>query len=121
MLDGRELRVQMARYGRPSSPTRSSSGRRGGGGGGGSGGRRRSRSRSQCAVVRAVRVADHTPVPARLVATRRNADPNFHAVQYAATAAMESEADLEDWPQPRLVVAVAPRYRRHVPFSGSAR
>jgi len=46
MLDGRELRVQMARYGRPSSPTRSSSGRRGGGGGGGSGGRRRSRSRS---------------------------------------------------------------------------
>ncbi|EDW88187.2 serine/arginine-rich splicing factor 2 [Drosophila teissieri] len=45
MLDGRELRVQMARYGRPSSPTRSSSGRRGGGGGG-SGGRRRSRSRS---------------------------------------------------------------------------
>lgn len=75
----------------------------------------------QCAVVRAVRVADHTPVPARLVATRRNADPNFHAVQYAATAAMESEADLEDWPQPRLVVAVAPRYRRHVPTSGSAR
>ncbi|XP_017099830.1 serine/arginine-rich splicing factor 2 [Drosophila bipectinata] len=45
MLDGRELRVQMARYGRPSSPTRSSSGRRGGGGGPG-GGRRRSRSRS---------------------------------------------------------------------------
>ncbi|XP_017025724.1 serine/arginine-rich splicing factor 2 [Drosophila kikkawai] len=50
MLDGRELRVQMARYGRPSSPTRSTSSRRGGGGagGGGSGGgaRRRSRSRS---------------------------------------------------------------------------
>ncbi|KAH8267508.1 hypothetical protein KR018_009773 [Drosophila ironensis] len=47
MLDGRELRVQMARYGRPSSPTRSSSGRRGGpGGGGAGGGRRRSRSRS---------------------------------------------------------------------------
>lgn len=49
MLDGRELRVQMARYGRPSSPTRSTSGRRGGGGGGGGGpggGRRRSRSRS---------------------------------------------------------------------------
>ncbi|KAH8413541.1 hypothetical protein KR009_012232, partial [Drosophila setifemur] len=47
MLDGRELRVQMARYGRPSSPTRSSSSRRGGGGGMGSGGgRRRSRSRS---------------------------------------------------------------------------
>ncbi|XP_001356555.2 serine/arginine-rich splicing factor 2 [Drosophila pseudoobscura] len=57
MLDGRELRVQMARYGRPSSPTRSN-GRRGGGsggggggggaggGGGGGGGRRRSRSRS---------------------------------------------------------------------------
>ncbi|KAL7741489.1 hypothetical protein ACLKA6_000809 [Drosophila palustris] len=52
MLDGRELRVQMARYGRPSSPTRrnSSSSRRGAGlgagAGGGSGGRRRSRSRS---------------------------------------------------------------------------
>ncbi|XP_034472771.1 LOW QUALITY PROTEIN: serine/arginine-rich splicing factor 2 [Drosophila innubila] len=52
MLDGRELRVQMARYGRPSSPTRrnssQSSGRRsrwwGGAGGGGGGGRRRSRS-----------------------------------------------------------------------------
>ncbi|XP_030380457.1 serine/arginine-rich splicing factor 2 [Scaptodrosophila lebanonensis] len=47
MLDGRELRVQMARYGRPSSPTRrnSTSNRRGGGtGGGGGGGRRRSRS-----------------------------------------------------------------------------
>ncbi|EDW04215.1 serine/arginine-rich splicing factor 2 [Drosophila grimshawi] len=52
MLDGRELRVQMARYGRPSSPTRrnSSSSRRGAGlgagAGGGAGGRRRSRSRS---------------------------------------------------------------------------
>ncbi|KAH8233935.1 hypothetical protein KR032_004172 [Drosophila birchii] len=47
MLDGRELRVQMARYGRPSSPTRSTSNRRGGGGGGSGGGaRRRSRSRS---------------------------------------------------------------------------
>ncbi|XP_064537269.1 serine/arginine-rich splicing factor 2 [Drosophila montana] len=54
MLDGRELRVQMARYGRPSSPTRrnSSSSRRGAGlgagagGGAGGGGRRRSRSRS---------------------------------------------------------------------------
>ncbi|EDW71260.1 serine/arginine-rich splicing factor 2 [Drosophila virilis] len=52
MLDGRELRVQMARYGRPSSPTRrnSSSSRRGAGlgagAGGGGGGRRRSRSRS---------------------------------------------------------------------------
>ncbi|EDW76508.2 uncharacterized protein Dwil_GK14626 [Drosophila willistoni] len=56
MLDGRELRVQMARYGRPSSPTRRNSGgngRRGngpGGGGGrgrgGGGGRSRSRSRS---------------------------------------------------------------------------
>lgn len=46
MLDGRELRVQMARYGRPSSPNRRSNGRRGGAGGGGSssGGRRRSRS-----------------------------------------------------------------------------
>ncbi|XP_068151441.1 serine/arginine-rich splicing factor 2 [Drosophila tropicalis] len=53
MLDGRELRVQMARYGRPSSPTRrnSGNGRRGngpGGGGGrgrgGGGGRSRSRS-----------------------------------------------------------------------------
>ncbi|XP_055918137.1 serine/arginine-rich splicing factor 2 [Eupeodes corollae] len=41
MLDGRELRVQMARYGRPTSPTR----RNGRGGGGGGGGRRR-RSRS---------------------------------------------------------------------------
>lgn len=46
MLDGRELRVQMARYGRPTSPQR-----RGGGGnrydrrGGGGGGRYRSRSR----------------------------------------------------------------------------
>lgn len=52
MLDGRELRVQMARYGRPSSPTRrnSASSRRGAGlgagAGGGAGGRRRSRSRS---------------------------------------------------------------------------
>lgn len=52
MLDGRELRVQMARYGRPSSPTRrnSSNSRRGAGvgagAGGGAGGRRRSRSRS---------------------------------------------------------------------------
>ncbi|KAH8403155.1 hypothetical protein KR222_006206 [Zaprionus bogoriensis] len=52
MLDGRELHVQMARYGRPSSPTRrnSSSSRRGAGlgagAGGGAGGRRRSRSRS---------------------------------------------------------------------------
>ncbi|XP_073826996.1 SR family splicing factor SC35 [Musca autumnalis] len=45
-LDGRELRVQMARYGRPTSPSnnnRRNNGRRGGGGGGG-GGRRRSRS-----------------------------------------------------------------------------
>ncbi|XP_061402164.1 serine/arginine-rich splicing factor 2-like [Musca vetustissima] len=44
-LDGRELRVQMARYGRPTSPSnnnRRNGGRRGGGGGGG--GRRRSRS-----------------------------------------------------------------------------
>ncbi|XP_053961320.1 serine/arginine-rich splicing factor 2 [Anastrepha obliqua] len=39
MLDGRELRVQMARYGRPTSPTRRTNNRRGGGGG-----RRRSRS-----------------------------------------------------------------------------
>lgn len=38
MLDGRELRVQMARYGRPSSPNRRTNNRRGGGG------RRRSRS-----------------------------------------------------------------------------
>uniref|UniRef100_A0A034WCG5 Serine/arginine-rich splicing factor 2 n=2 Tax=Endopterygota TaxID=33392 RepID=A0A034WCG5_BACDO len=38
MLDGRELRVQMARYGRPTSATRTNN-RRGGGGG-----RRRSRS-----------------------------------------------------------------------------
>lgn len=38
MLDGRELRVQMARYGRPTSPqTR----RNGGGGGGGRRDRRR--------------------------------------------------------------------------------
>ncbi|XP_037958280.1 serine/arginine-rich splicing factor 2 [Teleopsis dalmanni] len=45
MLDGRELRVQMARFGRPTSPNRRNGGRRGGGGGGGgSGGRRRSRS-----------------------------------------------------------------------------
>lgn len=41
MLDGRELRVQMARYGRPTSPNRRNNNRRGGGGGGG---RRRSRS-----------------------------------------------------------------------------
>ncbi|ALC40045.1 SC35 [Drosophila busckii] len=49
MLDGRELRVQMARYGRPSSPTRRNSGSRRGAGtgaGAGGGGRRRSRSRS---------------------------------------------------------------------------
>ncbi|XP_023017343.1 serine/arginine-rich splicing factor 2 [Leptinotarsa decemlineata] len=39
MLDGRELRVQMARYGRPSSPQRRYRGRRRGG--------RRSRSRSR--------------------------------------------------------------------------
>lgn len=43
MLDGRELRVQMARYGRPSSPHR----RRHRGGGGGGGRRRYSRSRSR--------------------------------------------------------------------------
>lgn len=44
MLDGRELRVQMARYGRPTSP------QRGGGGGGGrryGGGRDRGRSRDR--------------------------------------------------------------------------
>lgn len=45
MLDGRELRVQMARYGRPTSP------QRGGGGGGGGrrygGGRERGRSRDR--------------------------------------------------------------------------
>ncbi|XP_067623998.1 serine/arginine-rich splicing factor 2 [Eurosta solidaginis] len=41
ILDGRELRVQMARYGRPTSPARRTNNRRGGGGGGG---RRRSRS-----------------------------------------------------------------------------
>lgn len=44
MLDGRELRVQMARYGRPTSPAR------GGGGGGGrryGGGRDRGRSRDR--------------------------------------------------------------------------
>lgn len=44
MLDGRELRVQMARYGRPTSPAR------GGGGGGGrryGGGRERGRSRDR--------------------------------------------------------------------------
>lgn len=46
MLDGRELRVQMARYGRPTSPQtrrgRDRGGRdRGGGGGGGGGGGRR--------------------------------------------------------------------------------
>lgn len=44
MLDGRELRVQMARYGRPNSP------QRGGGGGGGrryGGGRDRGRSRDR--------------------------------------------------------------------------
>lgn len=47
MLDGRELRVQMARYGRPTSPQTRRGGRdrgdrrdRGGGGGGGGGGRR---------------------------------------------------------------------------------
>ncbi|XP_011185752.1 serine/arginine-rich splicing factor 2 [Zeugodacus cucurbitae] len=40
MLDGRELRVQMARYGRPTSPTRRTNNNRRGGGGG----RRRSRS-----------------------------------------------------------------------------
>lgn len=49
MLDGRELRVQMARYGRPNSPQ----GRNGGGGGGGrrfggrDGGRGRDRRRSR--------------------------------------------------------------------------
>lgn len=45
MLDGRELRVQMARYGRPTSPARG-----GGGGGGGrryGGGRERGRSRDR--------------------------------------------------------------------------
>lgn len=43
MLDGRELRVQMARYGRPSSPQRRSGGSGGSGGGGryGGGARRR--------------------------------------------------------------------------------
>lgn len=39
MLDGRELRVQMARYGRPTSPQTRRSG--GGGGGGRRGDRRR--------------------------------------------------------------------------------
>lgn len=46
MLDGRELRVQMARYGRPTSPQRGG----GGGGGGGrryGGGRERGRSRDR--------------------------------------------------------------------------
>ncbi|KAL5279222.1 SRSF2 family protein [Megaselia abdita] len=53
MLDGRELRVQMARYGRPTSPRQNSyGGRRGGGGGyggrrGGGGGRRDYRDRSR--------------------------------------------------------------------------
>jgi arginine/serine-rich splicing factor 2 len=42
VLDGRELRVQMARYGRPQSPQGRSGGSRRGGGGG-----RRSRSRSR--------------------------------------------------------------------------
>lgn len=44
MLDGRELRVQMARYGRPTSPQTRRGGRdrdrRDRGGGGGGGGRR---------------------------------------------------------------------------------
>ncbi|BFZ02856.1 hypothetical protein BsWGS_05895 [Bradybaena similaris] len=45
LLDGREVRCQMARYGRPSEPYRRGPSRRGYSGGGG-GGRRRSRSRS---------------------------------------------------------------------------
>lgn len=47
MLDGRELRVQMARYGRPNSPNRRSGGGRDRYGGGGGRNRRRSRSRSR--------------------------------------------------------------------------
>jgi len=49
MLDGRELRVQMARYGRPTSPRQNYGGRRGGYGGrrGGGGGRRDYRDRSR--------------------------------------------------------------------------
>ncbi|XP_055545886.1 serine/arginine-rich splicing factor 2 [Wyeomyia smithii] len=45
MLDGRELRVQMARYGRPTSPQRGSGG--GGGGGRRYNGRERGRSRDR--------------------------------------------------------------------------
>lgn len=54
MLDGRELRVQMARYGRPTSPQR-------GGGGGGGGGRRhngRDRGRSRDRTRRRSRSAE---------------------------------------------------------------
>lgn len=40
-MDGRELRVQMARYGRPTEPYRRGPNRHGGGGGGGGGGRSR--------------------------------------------------------------------------------
>ncbi|XP_075153047.1 SR family splicing factor SC35 [Haematobia irritans] len=43
-LDGRELRVQMARYGRPTSPSNNNRRYNGGRRGGGGGGRRRSRS-----------------------------------------------------------------------------
>ncbi|KAK3598842.1 hypothetical protein CHS0354_008584 [Potamilus streckersoni] len=50
IMDGRELRVQRARYGRPEEPYRRGPPRRyggGGGGGGGGGSRRYSRSRSR--------------------------------------------------------------------------
>lgn len=45
MLDGRELRVQMARYGRPTSPQRRRDRDRGGERGGDRGGDRRDRGR----------------------------------------------------------------------------
>lgn len=56
MLDGRELRVQMARYGRPTSPQR-----RGGGGGGGGrhNGRERGRSRERNRRRSRSRSAEH--------------------------------------------------------------
>ncbi|CAD7080148.1 unnamed protein product [Hermetia illucens] len=59
VLDGRELRVQMARYGRPTSPHRRSGSGRGGGGG------RRRRSR---------RVLDHSEVD-RLREEENSQDP----------------------------------------------
>uniref|UniRef100_A0A182JDB0 Serine/arginine-rich splicing factor 2 n=1 Tax=Anopheles atroparvus TaxID=41427 RepID=A0A182JDB0_ANOAO len=55
MLDGRELRVQMARYGRPTSPQR----RGGGGGGGRHNGRERGRSRERNRRRSRSRSAEH--------------------------------------------------------------